>query len=96
MSSTPTRPAPRASTPRSGERFYRTLYSEQLPVTDTLVISRRGTVLIQGITFRSRFRFSHRAGVDPPKGTRWEAVVLRTEEVLYDADLSTYLRGEGP
>jgi hypothetical protein len=64
MSSTPTRPAPRASTPRSGERFYRTLYSEQLPVTDTLVISRRGTVRIQGITFRSRFRFSHRAGAD--------------------------------
>ena len=53
-----------ADLPAPVERFYRTLYGEQLPVPDTLVVSGRGTMRIQGITFPSRFRFSHRAGAD--------------------------------
>jgi hypothetical protein len=53
-----------AGLPAPVERFYRTLYGERLPVTDTLVVSGRGTMRIQGITFPSRFRFSHRAGAD--------------------------------
>jgi hypothetical protein len=48
--------------PAPVERFYRTLYGEQIPVVDTLVVSGRGTMRIQGITFPSRFRFSHRTG----------------------------------
>jgi hypothetical protein len=48
--------------PAPVERFYRTLYGEQIPVIDTLVISGRGTMRVQGITFPSRFRFSHRTG----------------------------------
>jgi hypothetical protein len=51
-----------AGLPAPVDRFYRTLYGEQIPVIDTLVVSGRGTMRIQGITFPSRFRFSHRTG----------------------------------
>jgi hypothetical protein len=48
--------------PAPVERFYRRLYGEQLPVIDTVVVSGRGTMRISGITFPSRYRFSHRTG----------------------------------
>jgi hypothetical protein len=53
-----------ADLPPPVERFYRTLYGEQIPVIETIVISGRGTMRIQGVTFPSRYRFSHRTGVD--------------------------------
>ncbi len=43
-------------------RFYRALYGQQVPVVDTVVVSGRGTMRIQGITFPSRYRFSHLTG----------------------------------
>ncbi len=43
-------------------RFYRALYGRQIPVVDTVVVSGRGTMRIQGITFPSRYRFSHLTG----------------------------------
>jgi hypothetical protein len=46
------------------ERFYRTLYGDEVPVVDTAVISGRGTMRVNGITFPARFRFSHVAGQD--------------------------------
>jgi hypothetical protein len=39
--------------PAPVERFYRTLYGAQVPVIDTIVVSGRGTMRIQGITFRA-------------------------------------------
>jgi hypothetical protein len=51
-----------ADLPAPVERFLRSLYGEQIPVIDTIVISGRGTMRIQGITFPSRYRFSHRTG----------------------------------
>ncbi len=72
------RPAPLPSTSLGGEptkvvppleelpapvrRFYRTLYGEMIPVVDTIIVSGRGTMRIQGITFPSRYRFSHVTG----------------------------------
>ena len=48
--------------PAPVERFYRALYGDQVPVIDALVVSGRGTMRLQGITFPSRYRFSHVAG----------------------------------
>jgi hypothetical protein len=48
--------------PAPVDRFYRTLYGEQVPVVDSAVISGRGTMRIAGITFPARFRFSHVTG----------------------------------
>lgn len=44
------------------DRFYRTLYGDEVPVVETAVISGRGTMRVNGITFPARFRFSHVAG----------------------------------
>ena len=51
-----------ADLPAPVDRFYRVLYGEQLPVVDTVVVSGRGTMRIQGITMPSRYRFSHVTG----------------------------------
>ena len=51
-----------ADLPAPVERFLRTLYGGQIPVIDTIVVSGRGTMRIQGISFPSRYRFSHRTG----------------------------------
>ena len=51
-----------AGLPAPVERFYRNLYGDRIPVIDTFAVSGRGTMRVQGITFPSRFRFSHRAG----------------------------------
>jgi hypothetical protein len=44
------------------DRFYRTLYGDEVPVVTSAVISGRGTMRVNGITFPARFRFSHVAG----------------------------------
>ncbi len=46
------------------DRFYRTLYGDRLPVVETAVISGRGQLRVNGITFPARYRFSHLAGHD--------------------------------
>ena len=48
--------------PAPVERFYRTLYGEQVPEVRTVVVSGRGTMRVQGITLPCRYRFSHRTG----------------------------------
>ncbi len=48
--------------PAPVERFYRQLYGEDVPVVESLVISGRAKMRIMGITFPSRFRFTHLAG----------------------------------
>jgi hypothetical protein len=48
--------------PEPVHRFYRTLYGDKIPVIDTAVVSGRGTMRVNGITFPARYRFSHNAG----------------------------------
>ncbi|MBX3070168.1 MAG: hypothetical protein KF883_06735 [Thermomicrobiales bacterium] len=43
-------------------RFYRTLYGEEIPVIEGVVISGTGTMRISGITLPVRFRFVHEPG----------------------------------
>jgi hypothetical protein len=50
--------------PAPVERFYRTLYGDQVPLVESAVITGRGTMRINGITLPARFRFSHVAGHD--------------------------------
>jgi hypothetical protein len=48
--------------PAPVERFYRQVYGERVPVIDSLVVTGRAQMRIMGITFPSRFRFTHIAG----------------------------------
>jgi hypothetical protein len=48
--------------PAPVERYYRTIMSEQVPVIESAVISTRGKLRVAGITFPTRFRFTHEAG----------------------------------
>ena len=50
--------------PAPVERFYRTVYGEEIPVIETAVISGSAQLRFMGITFPSRFRFTHLAGQD--------------------------------
>jgi hypothetical protein len=50
--------------PEPVERFYRTLYGDEVPVVETAVVSGRGTMRVNSITFPARYRFSHVAGHD--------------------------------
>ncbi len=51
-----------AGLPAPVERFYRELYGDRVPVIESAVITGRGTMRINGITFPARFRFTHQAG----------------------------------
>jgi hypothetical protein len=46
------------------ERFYRQVYGENLPVIESFVVTGQARMRIMGITFPSRFRFTHIAGQD--------------------------------
>jgi hypothetical protein len=48
--------------PAPVERFYQVLYGDEVPVIATAVVSGRGWMRVNGITFAARFRFSHVAG----------------------------------
>ena len=48
--------------PAPVDRFYRTLYGDEVPIVETAVVSGRGQMRISGITFPVRYRFSHVAG----------------------------------
>jgi hypothetical protein len=58
-----TQPLPE-SLPAPVERFYDQVYGERVPVIESLVVSGRAKMRIMGITFPSRFRFTHIAGQD--------------------------------
>lgn len=46
------------------ERFYRQIYGERIPNIETAIISGRGKLRVNGITFPARFRFTHISGQD--------------------------------
>jgi hypothetical protein len=48
--------------PAPVERFYRLVYGDAIPVIDSFVVTGRAQMRIMGITFPSRFRFTHVAG----------------------------------
>jgi hypothetical protein len=50
--------------PAPVERFYRQVYGENVPVIEAFVVTGRAKMRIMGITFPSRFRFTHIAGQD--------------------------------
>ena len=50
--------------PAPVERFYKTLYGDQLPLITSAVISGRADMRVMGIRFPARFRFTHDAGQD--------------------------------
>ncbi len=50
--------------PTPVERFYRIIYSDQIPVINSAVISGRATMRVGSGRFLARFRFSHVAGQD--------------------------------
>ncbi|PKN91038.1 MAG: hypothetical protein CVU44_21505 [Chloroflexi bacterium HGW-Chloroflexi-6] len=50
--------------PKPVERFYRTVYGEQIPVIETVVISGRGRIRPFGIWLPARFVMVHNAGRD--------------------------------
>ena len=57
-------PLPAAGLPAPVERFYRTLYGDQIPVIESVVVTGRATLRPMPIplSFPGRFRFSHIAG----------------------------------
>jgi hypothetical protein len=50
--------------PAPVERFYRQIYGGGVPVIESFVVTGRAKMRIMGITFPSRFRFTHIAGQD--------------------------------
>jgi hypothetical protein len=52
-----------AGLPAPSERFYRTVYGDQVPVIETVVIKSRAKMTI-GVTLPARFVFTHNAGKD--------------------------------
>lgn len=53
-----------ADLPEPAARFYETVYGDDVPVITSAVISGRARLRVAGITFPSRFRFTHIAGQD--------------------------------
>lgn len=53
--------------PEPVERFYKTVYGDEIPIISTVVISGKAKLRLpsqNGITFPGRFRFTHTAGID--------------------------------
>ena len=48
-----------ADLPAPVARHYKTVIGDQIPVIESAVISGRGTLRVKGLTFPSRFRFTH-------------------------------------
>jgi hypothetical protein len=48
--------------PEPVERFYLQVYGAQVPVIQSFVVSGRAKMRVMGVTFPSRFRFTHRVG----------------------------------
>jgi hypothetical protein len=50
--------------PAPVQRFYTTIYGEQIPLIESAVISGRAPMRVSGITLPARFRFTHITGQD--------------------------------
>lgn len=48
--------------PEPAEKFYRQVYGDQVPVIQSVVVSGKASMRVNGITFPARFRFTHLAG----------------------------------
>ena len=48
--------------PEPVEKFYRQVYGDQVPVIQSVVVSGKASMRVNGITFPARFRFTHLAG----------------------------------
>lgn len=69
------------------EKFYRTLFGNQVPVIESFIISGRGNLRFQGITLPARLRFIHDAGVDYRhyiETTLWGIPILKVNEHFLD------------
>ena len=73
--------------PHPVERFYRTLYGEEIPVIHSFILTGRGNLRFQGVTLPARLRFTHDAG----KGYRhyiettvWGVPLLKVNEHYID------------
>jgi hypothetical protein len=53
-----------ANLPAPVDRFYRTVYGDEIPIIRSVVISGRASMRVNGITFPARFRFTHDPGQD--------------------------------
>lgn len=50
--------------PAPVERFYRTIYGDEIPVIESVVVSGLAQMRVAGLAFPARFRFTHDAGRD--------------------------------
>jgi len=50
--------------PAPVDRFYREVYGEEIPQIDSIVITGKARLRVNGITFPGRFRFTHQTGKD--------------------------------
>ena len=53
-----------AGLPAPVERFYKTVYGDEIPVIETVVIKGRATIAPFGLNLPARFLFVHTAGKD--------------------------------
>jgi hypothetical protein len=73
--------------PAPVERYYRTLYGDQVPVVTSAVITGRADMRVIGITFPARFRFIHEAGKDYRhyiEATLWGIPIMKVNEQYLD------------
>ncbi len=73
--------------PQPVDRFYRTLYGEEIPVIHSFILTGRGNIRFQGVTLPARLRFTHDAG----KGYRhyiettvWGLPLMKVNEHFLD------------
>ena len=50
--------------PQPVERFFKELYGDQVPLIESVVVSGKARMRVNGLTFPGRFRFTHQAGED--------------------------------
>lgn len=69
--------------PEPVDKFYKTLYGEDIPVIDSFILTGRGNLRFQGVRLPARLRFTHDAG----KGYRhyiettlWGVPVIKVNE----------------
>jgi len=76
-----------ADLPEPVARFYQTVYGDEIPVITSAVFSGRARLRVAGITFPSRFRFTHLAGQDYSHdivSTLFGLPILRVHESYID------------
>jgi hypothetical protein len=76
-----------AGLPAPVERFYRTLYGEQVPVITSAVISGNARLRLNGLPFPGRLRFTHQAGQGYRhyiEATFWRYPLMKVHETYLD------------